>query len=437
MPAAGATPNLQIAYLEAAQAQKHVTVNEALRLLDALVQTAAISRTVASQPAAPVDGDLYILPPGKTGGAWGAMADHALAHWRDGVWVALPAREGWTTYVRDEDQHVVFSGAAWGPLRGSGATGGNRLLNAAFALNQRGLASVGDDAYCFDRWYALASSGSVGVTPLADPESGRLSAIRLTQPDAAAKHIGLAQIVESANIRDLRARAVAMAARVRCSASQPVRLAVLEWTGAADAVTSDVVADWANTSFAPGAFFLPAVGVVALGVATPAAATWTDLPQVTGAFAAAMTNAIVLVWTETPLAQNATLDIDQVQLEAGTVCGPFLRRSAGEELALCQRYCQTLGPELNGRCTGATAVELNAQFKQAMRTTPAAALLTTTPAIVEIGVAGRTGAGSTLIHAINVFQTGGTFPIGGFSGLTPGNMAVGAQENIILLSAEL
>ncbi|MDX2235641.1 MAG: DUF2793 domain-containing protein [Hyphomonadaceae bacterium] len=351
MPGPGATTNLQLPYLEAAQAQKHVTVNEALRLLDALVQGAAISRTVSAQPASPVDGDIYILPAGKTGAAWGGMTNFAIAYCRDGVWSQITPREGWTFYVKDEDQHAVYSGAAWGPILSAAQTAGfrNRLHNAAFAINQRGLTSVADDAYGFDRWYVLTSTGAVTLGALTDPEIGRPTGIRLTQPDATPKRIGLAQIVEAANIKDLRSVAAAMAARVRCSSSQPIRMAILEWTGAADVVTSDVVTNWTSTSFTAGGFFnATTLNVIATGASTPAANTWTDLAQITGSFGASLNNAIAMVWTEGALAQNATLDLDQAQLEPGAACGAFARRALGEELALCQRYCEVCNEDGGG-----------------------------------------------------------------------------------------
>jgi hypothetical protein len=42
---------------------------------------------------------------------------------------------------------------------------------------------------------------------------------------------------------------------------------------------------------------------------------------------------------------NATFYLTGVQLEVGTVATPFEHRSYGDELARCQRYCQTLGGE--------------------------------------------------------------------------------------------
>jgi Protein of unknown function (DUF2793) len=54
--------HLLLPYLLAAQAQKHVNVNEALRLLDGLVQLAVLDRHLTSPPASPADGARYIEP---------------------------------------------------------------------------------------------------------------------------------------------------------------------------------------------------------------------------------------------------------------------------------------------------------------------------------------------------------------------------------------
>ena len=47
------TTHLGLPYLLAAQAQKHVTHNEALRLLDAMVQLSVLDRTRTAPPASP------------------------------------------------------------------------------------------------------------------------------------------------------------------------------------------------------------------------------------------------------------------------------------------------------------------------------------------------------------------------------------------------
>ncbi|MGD9968684.1 MAG: DUF2793 domain-containing protein [Hyphomonadaceae bacterium] len=105
--------NLGLPFLAQGQAQKHVTVNESLLHLDALVQLAVVSAATAAQPASPSDGAVYILPSGKSGDAWSTMADGALAYYRDGVWEEIAPREGFAAFVKDADQIVIYTGAAW------------------------------------------------------------------------------------------------------------------------------------------------------------------------------------------------------------------------------------------------------------------------------------------------------------------------------------
>ena len=61
------TPNLRLPYMMAAQAQKHVTHNEAIRALDALVQISVASHVTASPPVGPVEGERRIVGAGATG----------------------------------------------------------------------------------------------------------------------------------------------------------------------------------------------------------------------------------------------------------------------------------------------------------------------------------------------------------------------------------
>jgi Protein of unknown function (DUF2793) len=142
--------HLGLTWLAAGQAQKHVSVNESLRRLDALVQLAVLSATTPTQPESPADGAVYILPAGKTGSAWGAMANGALAYWRDGSWEQISPREGWLAFVRDVDQLLVHDGAAWSQaalrtglglgsaaVRNTGASGANvPLLDGANTWSQ-------------------------------------------------------------------------------------------------------------------------------------------------------------------------------------------------------------------------------------------------------------------------------------------------------------
>jgi Protein of unknown function (DUF2793) len=114
------TPNLKLPYIMAAQAQKHVTHNEAIRALDAIVQIAAADRDLAAPPSSPAEGDCYIVAAGATG-AW-AGSDAKIAAWQDGAWLFYAPREGWLAWVADEDILVVWDGAAWAAAGTGGAT---------------------------------------------------------------------------------------------------------------------------------------------------------------------------------------------------------------------------------------------------------------------------------------------------------------------------
>ena len=62
---------LSLPYILPAQAQKHVTHNEALRQLDVIVQLAVTARNLSVPPATPVQGDRYIVAAGASGGNGG------------------------------------------------------------------------------------------------------------------------------------------------------------------------------------------------------------------------------------------------------------------------------------------------------------------------------------------------------------------------------
>ena len=106
-----ATTHLLLPYILAAQAQKHVTHNEALRILDGLVQLSVLDRGLTAPPPSPADGDRYIVASGASG-VWAGW-DLNVALWTDGAWLRLPPRSGWRAWVEDEGLLLVYDGADW------------------------------------------------------------------------------------------------------------------------------------------------------------------------------------------------------------------------------------------------------------------------------------------------------------------------------------
>ncbi len=106
---------LRIPYIAAAQAQKHVTHNEAMTLLDTLVQLSVLDKDLSAPPASPGEGNTYIVAPGGTG-AWIGW-DGRVVRFIDGTWRSyLPGAgggAGWLAWVMDENAMYRFDGTAW------------------------------------------------------------------------------------------------------------------------------------------------------------------------------------------------------------------------------------------------------------------------------------------------------------------------------------
>jgi hypothetical protein len=139
------TPNLALPFLAAGQAQKHVTHNDALRMLDAIVQIGVLDRDLSAPPSAPEDGARYLVAASPTG-TWSGQ-EGRIAVWQDGGWEFYAPRAGWLAWIADEQRLLVHDGTGWtgalgqGPLQnlallGVNATadGGNRLAAKSDAV---------------------------------------------------------------------------------------------------------------------------------------------------------------------------------------------------------------------------------------------------------------------------------------------------------------
>jgi hypothetical protein len=99
---------LGLPLVQAAQAQKHVTVNEGLGRLDAVVQL-VLSSTEEAVPPEPASG-VYAVPEGATG-AWAGRAGQ-VAFASAGGWEYVTPARGWTALVSDRGP-AIFDGGSW------------------------------------------------------------------------------------------------------------------------------------------------------------------------------------------------------------------------------------------------------------------------------------------------------------------------------------
>lgn len=221
----------------------------------------------------------------------------------------------------------------------------NRLINGEFRIWQRGtsLSAQADDSYgaMGDRWYILTQTDTIAGARQANPFGGATHSGQITQSQASAQRIGAAQIIEGKNCVDLRGQAVTFYGRFKTSADQDIRVAILEWTGTEDSVTSDVVNDWTSTDYGEGAarFFVDtSITITAVKEYALPGTGWVDF-EATGTVSSSCNNIVVFLWTEGTAAQNVTLSMANCGLIRGSAApAAHAPRQFTYELTLCQRY---------------------------------------------------------------------------------------------------
>jgi hypothetical protein len=105
------TLHLGLPLIAADQAQKHVTHNEAIVLVDLLAQLAVLDRDLDAPPAGAAEGGRWIVGAAPTG-PWAGRAGQ-IAMRLDGAWIFRAPGPGWIAYVIDEGTLVAWTGSAW------------------------------------------------------------------------------------------------------------------------------------------------------------------------------------------------------------------------------------------------------------------------------------------------------------------------------------
>jgi len=327
----------------------------------------------------------------------------------------------------------------------------NRIINGDFSVAQRGTSFTStssannDDTYTLDRWYILSDGNdTIDVTQDTTTVPANQKYAIALDVETVNKKFGIAQIIENANCVGLIGGNVTLSFKAKVSATTKldnVKAAVVAWSGTADTVTSDIISAWnvegTNPTLIANATYenTPANLNVTTSYATYSLTANIDT--------ASTTNVIVFIWSDvTDTTLGDFLYIADVQLEAGAVVAPFERRSYGQELALCQRYCfaisgndQVFGTISYGN---ATSLLFYVAHPVAMRTT--ASVTATTGTNYYAGVIGGTVdyvnslsfyVGSPLFTSLlNNTQASGTAGQAGYGTTTNASAS-------ILLTAEL
>lgn len=137
------SPNLALPLLAASQAQKHVTHNEALLALDALVHLSIASRGLVAPPVVPTEGERYLVAD-EGSGLWSGRGG-MIACWRSGLWHFHAPEEGWLAWIADEERLLLNARGSWGDLPAA-----FERLGVNATADEANRLAVGGEASLFD-----------------------------------------------------------------------------------------------------------------------------------------------------------------------------------------------------------------------------------------------------------------------------------------------
>lgn len=377
------TPHLGLPLIAAAQAQKHVTHNEALFGLDALVQLAVLDRDLTTPPASPSEGDRYIVA-GSGVGAWAGKGGQ-IAAWRDGLWRFYAPSRGWLAYVLDDGALLAWNGTGWaGALTtisefqnlsrlglGTTADAGNpfaaKLNDALWAAKGVGEGGTGDLRLKLNKESAakvlslLLQSGWSGRAELGlagdDDFRIKVSADGGTWTEALRinRATGIASFPAGAIVPGGNRNLIinpGFGINQRNYASGTALAAGLyahdRWKAGAGGCTYTVPASGADATITitAGSLMQAIEGRSVEGGAYTL--SWTGTAQarigVNGANPSGAYAGGPITIGSAPAGQPVTVEftggtLGRVQLEPGPIATPFVRRLVGIETMLCQRYC--------------------------------------------------------------------------------------------------
>jgi len=279
---------------------------------------------------------------------------------------------------------------------GGSLSGRNRIINGAMMIDQRNAGAAltpTNGQYTLDRWIAyMAASAkfSVQQDTSANTVAGFTSSMKITSLSAysvgSADEFNINQAIEGFNFGDLRwgtanAAPITVSFWVRSSLtgthggcvrnydisrSYPFSYTIVAantWEKKTITVSGDTSGTWVGLSNA-GAVWLT------FGLGTGSTLSNTAGAWVAGNYTNA-TGAVSLVGTN-----GATWYVTGVQIEKGSQATPFENRQYGNELALCQRYYETLGfnessgPVVFGHIYNGSNSLANVSFKVNKRAEP-------------------------------------------------------------------
>ncbi len=333
----------------------------------------------------------------------------------------------------------------------------NLVLNPEFLIAQRGagpftsatLPVNNDDTYLLDGWILLAEGAdSVDVSKVTTglPTGtllGARSKIRLDVETGNLK-FGILHVVEANDARAIIGGVASLSLKAQYVGGTSIstcRAAILAWSSTADTVTSDVVSSWDATD---AGVTLVANWTLEGSVTFTPTTSWAEYKVENVAIdTASAANVAVFIWADDTTATTVGefLEITDVNLVAGPIATPIVRRSMPEELTRSKRFYHRVGGVTNqtlvqGGVITSTTAAVYPWFWDEMRATPTVGIGT----VSGYSVGGTALVACTNLTSANAHAKGTTLTATVAAGLTAGQSAYlydNGGNGILDISAEL
>lgn len=424
------TTHLGITLVEQSQAQKEVTVNQAITRIDAILNTGAKSRGSNTPPGSPANGDVHIVGSSPTSD-WTGWANF-IAYF-DQTWKFIIPKEGVTLWVNDEDTIYVYTGSFWMPQNtGNVSSFLNKFRNAPMDVWQRGTSgtiTAGAPGYTADGWVVSATGANVTWAQAAGRVFSAYS-LKVTG-NTSVTNTFIRQRIESFLCYPIAGQTVSFQAYIFNNTGASITPTItVKHAGAVD--------NWSS----------PVTDVNAQNLPACANGAWT---QVYYTFSAHNSSGNGLEFTidfGSTLDSNAKfVQLCEIDIRLSQVIFSPELRPVHTELAFCQRYLPAYNPGATpiavgatGQCTSTTAGGMVFDFPVPTRIAPTGVTVSSAAHFGVTNASGTVVALSTLTFA-NACPTGGQAAFSVASGLVAGNAAIlytqNAAAQVLFTGAEL
>ena len=196
---------------------------------------------------------------------------------------------------------------------------------------------IADDTYVADLWNVIHSGNAPDITGEAGGSDDPFARYFRCTFDSTAQ-CGILQFLENADAIRLRGKSVTLSFDAWGTGVTTLRAAVLNWSGTADSITSDVVSSWATgdpTLAANWTYVNTASDITISGTRDRKSVESVTVPTTSS-------NLAVFIWTPNSEVNTDLFNVANVKLEPNEIETPFVARLFEDERRLVSRFMQTL-----------------------------------------------------------------------------------------------